>query len=143
MRTAARFLTVFGAFFLAASSLHAQPPRIDSAPKFDSIEVMIPVRDGVKLFTTVHTPTVAKGPLPFIFLRTPYGIDGRTDRLLENYFKELAADGYIFVLQDIRGRFKSEGKFVMTRPARDPKDPKAVDEASDTNDTIDWLLKNV
>jgi putative CocE/NonD family hydrolase len=145
MRTTARFLTIFGAIFLAAPALFAQLPRIDrnDAPKFDSIEVMIPMRDGAKLFTTIHTPTVANDPLPIIFLRTPYGIDGRTDRLLDNYFKELAQDGYIFVLQDIRGRFNSEGTFVMTRPARDPKDPKSVDEASDTNDTIDWLLKNV
>ena len=143
MRITGRFLTVLGALFLTAAAGRAQLPRLDAPPKFDSFEEMIPMRDGAKLFTTVHTPTVAKDPLPIIFLRTPYGIDGRTDRLLKDYFKELAADGYIFVLQDIRGRFKSEGKFVMTRPARAPKDPKAVDEASDTYDTIEWLLKNV
>jgi len=58
-------------------------------------------------------------------------------------YKELAEEGYLFVFQDIRGRYKSEGGFVMQRPPRDKSDPKAVDEASDTYDTIEWLLKNV
>jgi putative CocE/NonD family hydrolase len=62
--------------------------------------------------------------------------------VFQNYFRDLVDDGYIFAFQDIRGRFRSEGKFVMTRPARDAKEPKAIDEASDTSDTIDWLLKN-
>ena len=57
--------------------------------------------------------------------------------------KDLADDGYIFVFQDIRGRHKSEGQFVMMRPPRDPKNAKAIDESTDTYDTIDWLLKNV
>jgi putative CocE/NonD family hydrolase len=140
MRTTARILTVFSALVLVAA-LRPQEKKQDA--RFERTEAMVPMRDGVKLFTTVHTPKDADSPLPIIFLRTPYGIDGRTERLLQNYFKELAEDGYIFVLQDIRGRFKSEGTFVMTRPARDPKDPKAVDEASDTSDAIDWLLKNV
>ncbi|MCI0704187.1 MAG: CocE/NonD family hydrolase [Planctomycetia bacterium] len=142
MRRTSWLIAFAGVLFLAnANALHAQEPK--SQPRFDSIETMVAMRDGVKLFTAVHIPTVVKEPLPIIFLRTPYGIDGRGDRLLKDYFKELAQDGYIFVLQDIRGRFKSEGKFVMLRPARDPKDPKAVDEASDTHDTIEWLLKNV
>lgn len=131
----ARFLTVFAALVLTASAAPAQE-------RFDRTEAMVPMRDGTKLFTTVHAPRGTE-KVPIILLRTPYGIDGRTERLLGNYFKELADDGYVFVLQDIRGRFKSEGKFVMLRPARDPKDPKAVDEASDTYDTIEWLLKNV
>ncbi|MCU0704241.1 MAG: CocE/NonD family hydrolase [Fimbriiglobus sp.] len=103
---------------------------------------MVPMRDGVKLYTLVFTPKKAAGPLPIIFLRTPYGIDSRPAWIFDSYFRELADDGYIFAFQDIRGRFNSGGKFVMTRPARDPKDPKAVDEASDTADTIDWMLKN-
>ena len=122
---------------ITSASLRAQEPV------FDRAEAMVSMRDGVRLFTTVHTPTDAKEKLPIIFLRTPYGIENRAEKMFKEYFKELAADGYIFVLQDIRGRYKSEGKFVMTRPARDPKNPKAIDEASDTSDTIDWLLKNV
>ena len=117
------------------------PPKAD--PRFTRTEAMVPMRDGKKLYTTVHVPKDAKGPVPIILLRTPYGIDDRAEKLFQGYFKEMIEDGYAFVLQDIRGRFKSDGTFVMTRPARDPKDPKAVDEASDTNDTIDWLLKEV
>jgi uncharacterized protein len=128
-------------FLLAPTAGYGQPAKPD--PRFERAEELIPMRDGTKLFTTVHAPKGAKEPVPIILLRTPYGIDGRTERLLTNYFKELAEDGYAFVLQDIRGRFKSEGTFVMTRPPRDPRDPKAVDEASDTYDTIEWLLKNV
>lgn len=126
-------------FVIAAAS--SQQSKTD--PRFERTEAMIPMRDGKKLFTTLHVPKSPKGPVPIIFLRTPYGIDGRTERLLQNYFKDMIDDGYAFVLQDIRGRFKSEGTFVMTRPARDPKDPKAVDEASDTYDSIEWLLKEV
>ncbi len=136
MRSLARPFALAVLLFLSGTSLRAQET------KYDRTEAMVPMRDGTKLFTTLHVPKDAKNPA-IIFLRTPYGIDGRTERLLRDYFKDLAADGYAFALQDIRGRFKSEGKFVMTRPARDPNDPKAVDEASDTNDTIDWLLKNV
>ncbi|MEO2088500.1 MAG: CocE/NonD family hydrolase, partial [Gemmataceae bacterium] len=110
-------------------------------PRFDRTEAMVTMRDGVKLNTAVYTPKGAKEPLPIIFLRTPYGIDGRPERSFPSYLRELADDGYIFAFQDIRGRHRSEGRFVMTRPARDPKEPTAVDEASDTADTIDWLLK--
>ena len=124
---------------LLAARGSAQPP----APEYERTEAMVPMRDGTKLFTTLHTPKDAKGPVPIILVRTPYGIDGATERALRGSFKELAASGYAFAQQDIRGRYKSEGQFVMLRPARDPKDPKAVDEASDTQDTIDWLLKVV
>jgi putative CocE/NonD family hydrolase len=139
MRLLTRLFALTAMLLLAGPTLRAQEKK---APKFDRTETMVPMRDGTKLFTTLHVPKDAKDPA-IILLRTPYGIDGRTENLLKNYFKELADDGYAFALQDIRGRFKSEGKFVMTRPARDPKDPKAVDEASDTYDTIEWLLKNV
>lgn len=131
----ARFLMAFAVLVTLAGAARAQE-------RFERAEAMVPMRDGTKLFTTVHAPR-GNEKLPIILLRTPYGIDGRTERLLGNYFKDLADDEYVFVLQDIRGRYKSEGKFVMLRPARDPKDPKAVDEASDTHDTIEWLLKNV
>jgi len=140
MRRVARLFAVTALLVLAVPMLRAQEKK---APQFDRTEAMVPMRDGAKLFTTLHVPKDAKEPLPIIFLRTPYGIDGRTENLLKSYFKDLADDGYAFALQDIRGRFKSEGTFVMTRPARDRTDPKAVDEASDTNDTIDWLLKTV
>ena len=104
---------------------------------------MIPTRNGAKLYTRIFVPKDAKEPLPILLLRTPYGIDGRAERQFKTYLRELVDDGYIFVFQDIRGRYKSEGTFVMIRPPRNPDNPKAIDEASDTYDTIDWLLKHV
>jgi uncharacterized protein len=112
------------------------------APGFKSAEHMIPMRDGIKLHTLIFSPEGRRFPLPILFLRTPYGIDGRAGSL-ESSFKELADDGYIFVFQDVRGKFKSEGEFAMIRPPRDLADPKAIDEGADAYDSIDWLIKNV
>ncbi len=109
---------------------------------FDSSTVSVPMRDGVHLHTRIFVPAGQHAALPIIMFRTPYGIDG-ADGMFKNYLKELADEGYIFVFQDIRGRFASEGQFVMLRPPRDKNDPKAIDEGSDTYDTIDWLLKHV
>jgi uncharacterized protein len=120
----------------------AQP---DVAKMFEKSEVMIPVRDGVKLHTEVYTPKEAKKALPIIMMRTPYGIsaaDRGYSRMLDEN-ADLFADGYILVFQDIRGRYGSGGKFEMNRPLHDPKDAKGVDESTDTYDTIDWLVKNV
>ncbi|MBX6333247.1 MAG: CocE/NonD family hydrolase, partial [Gemmatimonadaceae bacterium] len=118
----------------------AQQP--DTAAGFDMQEVMIPMRDGVKLHTTIFVPRGAHEALPFILTRTPYGIAHAAGNL-SGYYRALAADGYIFVFQDIRGRYGSEGHFVMMRPPRDRRDPKAIDESTDTYDTIDWLLTHV
>jgi putative CocE/NonD family hydrolase len=114
----------------------------DPAAAFDKQEVMIPMRDGVRLHTMIFVPKASHGPLPIILTRTPYGI-ANAGNSLGGYYRALADDGYIFVYQDIRGRFGSEGKFVMLRPERDRSDPKAIDESTDTYDTIDWVLKNV
>src|SRR5271166_1283364 len=127
---------------VASTAVQAQQPD-PIAKRFARTEAMIAMRDGVRLYTTLYVPKHAKGPLPFILLRTPYGIDTRGPKALQSYLKDLADEGYIFVFQDIRGRHKSDGTFVMSRPPRDPKDAKAIDENTDTNDTIDWLLKNV
>ena len=106
-------------------------------------EAMIPMRDGVKLHAVILEPADIKAPLPILMQRTPYGVDG-TDRA--SFFAqrpELARDGYIYVAEDIRGRYKSEGKFVMMRPLADHHDPHAIDESTDTYDTVAWLIKNV
>ena len=106
-------------------------------------EAMIPMRDGVKLHAVILKPADIKTPLPILMQRTPYGVDD-TDR--SSFFArrpELARDGYIYVAEDIRGRYKSEGKFVMMRPLADHHDPNAIDESTDTYDTVDWLIKNV
>src|SRR5262245_52330352 len=132
--------TLFTSFIpLLVHSQHVDPV----AKVLVRTEAAIAMRDGTKLFTTIYTPKNVKGPLPFILMRTPYGIEKRGPQALQDYLKDLADEGYIFVFQDIRGRFKSEGKFVMSRPPRDRKDPKAIDESTDTHDTIEWLLKNV
>jgi len=120
---------------------HSQAAAADSSG-FAKQEVMVPMRDGVRLHTLVFTPSGAHGALPILFIRTPYGIDA-SERQLTASLKELAADGYVFAFQDIRGRYKSEGQFVMQRAPRDRKDPKAVDESTDAYDTIDWLVKQV
>jgi len=111
---------------------------------FRKMDVMIPTRDGIHLHTEIYVPKKIKASLPFILERTPYGLDDKKgfSRLLDAY-QDLIRDGYIFVFQDIRGRYKSEGKFVMNRPPRDKSDAKAIDESTDTYDSIDWLLKNV
>ena len=103
---------------------------------------MIAMRDGVRLHTNYFVPKGFVGNLPIIMIRTPYGIEGG-ERGFAGAYAELAREGYIFVHQDIRGRYKSEGQFVMLRQMRDKRDPKAIDEATDTYDTIEWLLKNV
>src|ERR1051326_7284398 len=99
---------------------------------------MIPMRDGVKLYTQIFTLDQAKEPLPFLLIRTPYGTGQLDSARLIASLPELAGDGYIFVMQDIRGRFRSDGKFVMLRQPRDPKDKNAIDESTDAYDTIDW-----
>jgi putative CocE/NonD family hydrolase len=104
---------------------------------------MIPMRDGVKLYTQVYVPRVSSEPLPFLVLRTPYGTGRLDSSRIANSMVELASEGFIIVVQDIRGRFKSEGQFVMLRQPRAAKDAKAIDESTDAYDTIEWLLKNV
>ena len=128
---------------LAAGTAHAQraDPRIDSL--FVRREVRVPMRDGVELFTVVLVPRTARAALPVLMSRTPYGTDGWGGTLdITVAFRELIADGYVFVFQDIRGQNGSAGEFVMNRPPRDRRNPKSIDEATDTWDTIEWLFAN-
>ncbi|MDE3148914.1 MAG: CocE/NonD family hydrolase, partial [Acidobacteriota bacterium] len=106
-------------------------------------EVMIPMRDGVKLHAVILKPADIATPLPILMQRTPYGVDGTTRASFFAQRPELARDGYIYVAEDIRGRFKSQGRFVMMRPLADHRNPKAIDESTDNYDTVAWLLKNV
>ncbi|MEP7366137.1 MAG: CocE/NonD family hydrolase [Acidobacteriota bacterium] len=109
-------------------------------------EFQIPARDGTKLFTAVYTPKDTSKTYPILLTRTPYslapyGVDKyRTGLGPSDAF---GTSGYIFVYQDVRGRWMSEGEFVHIRPHNPNKGPKDFDESSDTYDTIDWLLKNV
>lgn len=125
--------------------LRAQQERPDLAKMFNKQEVMIPARDGVKLHTEIYTPKNAREPLPILLERTPYGISAEDKGMSPKLYRytNLFADGYIFVFQDIRGRYGSQGKFEMLHTAPDPGDPHGVNESTDTYDTIDWLVKNV
>ncbi|PYS99827.1 MAG: hypothetical protein DMF63_10040 [Acidobacteria bacterium] len=121
----------------------ADQPAKDSRVAFKRTEAMIPMRDGVKLFTVILTPENQTEDLPFYMERTPYGVAAWNGSRLNGAKPELVKDGYIFVFQDIRGREDSEGVFEMLRPPRDKRDPKSIDESTDTYDTIEYLLKNV
>src|SRR5262245_52243922 len=104
---------------------------------------MIPMRDGVKLYTQIYTPKQASGPLPIVLLRTPYGTGQLNPARIATALAYLLPDGYSVVQQDIRGRFKSDGQFVMLRQPRDKADARGIDESTDTYDTIAWLLEHV
>ncbi len=133
------------ALLFVSGPLAAQqnPPAPGAETLYVRTNVMITMRDGVRLNTEIFAPRNAREPLPILLLRTPYGVGPNRIRAVNSPYKELHEDGYIFVFQDIRGRYKSEGQFVMMRPPRIPDDPRGVDEASDAYDTIDWLVKNV
>jgi putative CocE/NonD family hydrolase len=116
-------------------------------------EVMIPMRDGVKLHTVILVPRGAKHA-PILLTRTPYDADGVTSHAhsahlgpnlvgYDNATDVIVEGGYIRVVQDVRGKHGSEGDYVMNRPLHGPLNPTPVDHATDTYDTIDWLVKNV
>jgi uncharacterized protein len=110
---------------------------------YERTEVMIPMRDGIRLHAVILKPADLAMPLPFLIQRTPYGVDHTSRASFFGQRPELARDGYIYVGEDIRGRYKSEGNFVMSRPLADHRNPKAVDESTDTYDTVSWLLAHV
>jgi putative CocE/NonD family hydrolase len=166
-----RFATILIALVLVASGglraedapkpLYPQYPSetpsyfspVTDSWEYDLRDVMIPMRDGVKLHTIIMVPKGASH-VGMLLTRTPYeakeltghthsghlgpmlqGYDNATDVILE--------DGYIRVMQDVRGKYGSEGDYVMNRPVHGPQNPTPVDDATDTYDTIDWLVKNV
>ncbi|MEO8452449.1 MAG: CocE/NonD family hydrolase [Gemmatimonadota bacterium] len=126
------------AAMMVTNPLAGQTIRPDYVKRIEKIRM----RDGVQLYTEILTPANQSGPLPMLMERTPYDATLIGPKLADRY-KVLADEGYIFITQDIRGKFQSDGTFMMIRPPRDPKRGEQVDEGTDTNDTIDWLLKNV
>lgn len=124
----------------------APAARVDAqrVPELERRELTIPVRDGTRLFAVALIPKGATEPLPILLIRTPYSAAGTfQDAELPAAYRELAQDGYIFVAEDIRGRFGSGGQFVMIRAQRDPHNPPGTNESTDAYDTIDWLVKHL
>ena len=119
--------------------------RLNHFRQYTRQEAMLPMRDGVRLHAVILRPAhIEPGEsLPFLIARTPYGVDDFDSESVNHDKPELAASGYIFVYEDIRGRYGSEGSFVMNRPIVAHNSKNDVDETTDTRDTIDWLLKNV
>jgi putative CocE/NonD family hydrolase len=145
---------VIALVLFAAIAAAAQTPQPE---QFTRQEVMVPMRDGVHLQTVIFTPKNTTAPLPILLTRTPYGVPDSERGLVSGVWDDFNRDGYIYVMQNLRGRFKSEGRWVMQRdlctastpsralPARagGPAAAKCVDESTDAYDTIAWLLKNV
>jgi len=151
------WLMTVGATAIAADTLPSDTPAV-FVPRVDGFdyvkrEVKIPMRDGVKLQTLILVPRGAHRA-PMLLSRTPYGATGRITKNSSAHLSavidstDVADDavvngGYIRVMQDVRGKYGSEGDYVMTRPLRGPLNPTDVDHATDTYDTIDWLIKNI
>lgn len=118
------------------------------AQHYNKNEYAVPMRDGIKLFTTVYSPKDASQPYPIILTRTPYSVGpygkDRFPSSVGNQRSKYFHDGYIIVNQDVRGRYMSEGEFVNVRPHNpNKKSKKDIDESTDTYDTIEWLIKNI
>jgi putative CocE/NonD family hydrolase len=123
-----------------------ETPQKAGSKEYTRSEAMVPMRDGAKLHVVILRPVGSESagePLPFLMERTPYGTDNNSSKSVNVSKPELAASGYIFVFGDVRGRYKSEGQFVMNRAIVAHTTKNDVDETTDTRDTIDWLLKNV
>src|SRR6267378_4600268 len=170
VRTLTLLAPLLGVLLLAERSVAQAPPPAPSAttlpsetpaqftPVTDSFDyarrdVMIPTRDGVKLHTVILVPKGAQNA-PILLTRTPYDANDLTTHAhsshlgpslhgYDNALEVILEGGYIRVVQDVRGKYGSDGDYVMTRPLRGPLNPTTVDHSTDTYDTIDWLVKNI
>jgi putative CocE/NonD family hydrolase len=140
------FVAAIVVFVCVAASVPQSPQVPAYAELLTRSEAMIPMRDGVRLYTEIFTPRRANGAVPILFERTPYGVvddEHGIARGVNGLDTMIRDGGYIVVFQDIRGRYKSEGQFVMQRkPRTDRNDPRAIDESTDAYDTIAWLIAN-
>lgn len=147
-----KFFAILSLILCSFIALHAQPSQQQTElakyiqDNYAKREVMIPMRDGVKLFTAIYEPKAKSEKYPILLNRTPYtvapyGADKFRTSLGPSEL--YAREGFIFVYQDVRGKTMSEGEFMDVRPDIDNKTPKDIDESTDTYDTIDWLIKNV
>ena len=155
-RVTTALVIAFAAVGLAQQVKDATTPDITGSYKpptagndYIRREVMIPMRDGVKLFTSILIPKGATNA-PILLTRTPYNASKRTRRANSTHMlaslpqgdEVFVEDGYIRAFQDVRGKYKSEGEYLMTRPVRGPLNPTNTDHVTDAYDTIDWLVKN-
>lgn len=148
---------LFALCLVGVSQAEVSPGELEKFKGFgwEKIEAMIPMRDGVHLYTEIFRPLDRREKLPILLTRTPYNASqGFTtfSNQLGGVLMELGAEGFIFARQDVRGKFKSEGTFVMLRPTlregaekASPDSPQnaAIDETTDTWDSIEWLVKHV
>ena len=155
-----RFLPALAAALLITPAAAQDGPDLNDIPAkivkntagydYDKRVVMIPMRDGVKLYTVLMIPKGAHDA-PMVMTRTPYNAAKRAQAMetpyravaLAHSDELLTDDGYIRIFQDVRGKYGSEGNFVFTRPVRGPLNPTKTDETTDAWDTIDWLVKHV
>src|SRR5690349_22063552 len=163
VRTLVLSAPMFGVLALAAQNAPANPNLPSETPTnfqpanstwdYTRREVMIPMRDGARLHTVILVPKGAKNA-PILLTRTPYEANALTNHAYsahlgpvlngyDNAVDVIVEGGYIRVVQDIRGKYGSEGDYVMTRPLHGPLNPTPVDHSTDTYDTIDWLVKNI
>lgn len=133
------------------ASTEPEDPAIWIAANYSKREVRVPMRDGATLFTVIYSPRetlhqTKLGALPMLMMRTPYSVgpygEDKFPAKLGPH-PAMMRDGYIFVYQDVRGRFMSEGEFVNMTPHRETKSPADIDESTDTYDTVAWLVENV
>lgn len=136
--------------FVLSGFYSLQAQEIDEAwfkANYKKVEQYIPMRDGVKLFTSFYIPKDSTTKHPILMTRTPYSAapygENQYRAFWNNHYREYLRNGYIMVVQDVRGRYMSEGNFVDVRPFQPNKKGKEIDEASDTWDTAEWMTKNL
>jgi uncharacterized protein len=145
--TATALVAVAAAMTLSAQQPPAPSSADDVRARYTKFEFMVPMRDGVRLFTQVYAPKDTTQKYPFLITRTPYsvapyGADQYRGSLGPS--EQFQKEGFIFVYQDARGRYRSEGEFQQVRPfVPNKKSNQDIDESTDTYDTIEWLLKQV
>jgi uncharacterized protein len=145
-----RYILSASLFLLQSALIQAQLPDQDSLymrENYEKVEYRIPMRDGAKLFTLVYIPKDKSKTYPVLMNRTCYNASSYGQfKTYSHPSMDLVKDGYILVFQDVRGRYMSDGVFdnmTPNIPGNDPKNKKAIDESSDTWDSIDWLIKNI
>jgi hypothetical protein len=137
--TCHRLVSAILGLLLAGAVRSAETAAVASAAPFEQREVMVPMRDGVMLQTVIWTPVGASAPLPIMLTRTPYGVPDHAPETVPAALRELAADGYIFVIQNLRGRFQSGGDFSLSDDSR-LRPGHGTIETEDAWDSIDWLV---